>query len=381
VPGLSIVSPPFAAALIFLALGGWALWRRLRRTRRGRQVTAATGVGAVVLTIAAALTLANSYFSYLPQVRDVTNVVSEERNWPDYAVVAALPVAAAHRKWPNGVVVHLDVPDRGSGFGNSTALVWLPPQYFTHPAERFPVVYLFHGSPGVPGDWFRGGQAAQSAGMLADRGHPVIIVSPRMSHGWLDDPECVNGIHEKVESHLLDDVFPAVDGTLRTIADRTGRTLGGMSAGGYCALNLGLRHRDLVSSIIDMSGFTAPTHTGGMAVLFGPPAPAQVATVRANSPGSYAATLPPGPPMRIWMDAGNEDKEVLEEMTPVAAELKADGLQVDFRVRPGAHTFYVWAPALRQALPWTQGLPAGTETFDASVPGPAAVPVAHVTSR
>src|SRR5664280_2537066 len=79
---------------------------------------------------------------------------------------------------------------------------------------------------------------------------------PRDSHWWLDDSECVDGV-------------AAVDAQLRTVADRSHRAVGGMSAGGYCALNLGLRHRDTFAAIVDMSGLTVPTHAGGLTALFG----------------------------------------------------------------------------------------------------------------
>jgi enterochelin esterase-like enzyme len=376
--GLWIVSPQFAAAMIFIALGSWAIWRRLRRTRRGNQTTAALGVMSVVLTVAALLTLANSYFGYLPHVGDVANVVSEERDFPELTRVLATPSPVAARKWRDGVSARLTVPGHASGFGDSTALVWLPPQYFQDREARFPVVYLFHGSPGVPGDWFRGGEAPATARTLARAGHPAIVVAPRMSHGWLDDPECVDGVHEKVESHLLVDVIPDVDATLRTVADRSGRTFGGMSAGGYCALNLGLRNRSVVASIIDMSGFTKPTHDGGLASLFGPPGAAQKALIAANSPDVYAAGLPPGPPMRIWMDTGSGDGQVLDEMRPVAASLMGrPDFTVQFRVRLGEHTFYVWVPALQEAMPWALGLPAGVAKNNPSTPATLVTAVHH----
>ena len=149
-PSFSIVSPQFAAALIFLAIGCWAMWRRSHHSRRRWQLSAAAAAIGVFLSVGAVLTLANVYFRYLPTSRDVANVVGDERNWPNFVDVVHTESAAAVKKWPNGLVVHLTVPDRGSGFGASKALVWLPPQYFTDPTGRFPVVYLFHGSPGVP---------------------------------------------------------------------------------------------------------------------------------------------------------------------------------------------------------------------------------------
>jgi enterochelin esterase-like enzyme len=368
--GLWIVSPQFAAALIFVALGSWSIWRKLRRSSRGNQTTAAVGVLSVVLTAAAVLTLANCYFGYLPHVRDVTNVVSAERDFPELTSVLSTPLARADKRWPGGVSARLTIDDLGSGFGRSDALVWLPSQYFNEPSERFPVVYLFHGSPGVPGDWFRGGEAPQTASALAKTGHPVIVVAPRMSHAWLDDPECVDGVHEKVETHLLRDVLPTVDSTLRTVADRDGRTFGGMSAGGYCALNLGLRNRSVVSSIIDMSGLTRPTHTGGLSTLFGPADASQRADIEANSPASYVSSLPAGAHLRIWMDTGSGDTEVLGEMRPVAAALSGrPDVDLRFRVRQGEHTFYVWVPALQEALPWSQGLAPGVARNNPSVAG------------
>ena len=129
--------------------------------------------------------------------------------------------------------------DPAHGFGVTDNVAYLPPQYFTDPNARFPVVYLFHGSPGRPADWFHGGRAAQEGHAVAAAGHPAIVFAAQMSRSWTDDPECVDGVHELVESHLLAQVIPTVDSHLRTLADRD-RVFAGMSAGGYCALNLGL---------------------------------------------------------------------------------------------------------------------------------------------
>ena len=58
-------------------------------------------------------------------------------------------------------------------------------------------------------------------------------------------------------------VRAAVDKTYRAIADREDRAIGELSMGGYCGLNLGLRHRDTYSTITDLSGRRdRPTTTG-----------------------------------------------------------------------------------------------------------------------
>ena len=170
-----------------------------------------------------------------------------------------------------------------------------------------------------------------------------------MSHGWLDDSECVDSIQEPVETHLVRDVIPTVDSSLRTIASRRGRIFAGMSAGGYCALNLGLRHRDLTATILDLSGLTEPTHSGGLRVLFGGRDTIQA---RQNNPGLYARALSSTPPMRLWLDSGSSDHQVLSQLNRLAVELRADHLTVQQRTRPGGHTYSVWRPALADSLRW-----------------------------
>ena len=305
----------------------------------------ARGGIALLLSILFAADCVNSYYSYLPNVSDVVDAITQD---PPQRLDAVLSIPYA-RAPAGGRLASLTVPEDGSGLGQTQAWVWLPPQYFTQPARRFPVVYLFHGSPGDPKDWFHAGRAQHSGSELADAGRPVIEVAPQMSRNWLDDSECVNGVHEKVESHLLDDVIPTVDRSLRTIVDRTGRIFAGMSAGGYCALNLGLRNRNIVATILDLSGYTSPTHAGGLRALFGPDV---AIDARPNDPAAYADALTAGPPMWVWLDSGKGDHNVLTQMKQLTPILNQDHMHVVESVRPGGHTYSTWRPALAQSLRW-----------------------------
>lgn len=250
-----------------------------------------------------------------------------------------------------GAVVTLTISDVGVGFDARRALVYLPPQYFSNPDERFPVVYLLHGSPGMPVDWLRGGGAA-TAGLAAARdGHPQILVIPHLSRNWLDDSECVDGAHMLVETYVVHDLVPAIDHQLRTVADPAARALAGMSAGGYCALNLGLRNRAVFGSIIDMSGFTHPTQNGGMTALFGHRSDL-AAVVAANSPDLYAARLSASPSTRIYMICGTSDHSAITQMLRMRDTLQRRGIPVTWSSRPGGHTYGVWRPGLVAALSW-----------------------------
>jgi enterochelin esterase-like enzyme len=350
---LVIVSPQFIASLSLFALAGWlSLWlrhRRRRQKRLHRAATVALVTGSVVLSISVAASCTNAYFSYLPKVNDLLDVLVGTQPPEVRQALAEGPARQRTREVADGELARLSVPDNGSGFGGSTALVWLPPQYFLEPNTRFRVVYLFHGSPGVAKDWYRGGRAGQIGLQLSREGKPAILVAPRMSRDWLDDPECVDGVRQRIETHLLKDVIPAVDASLRSIATRDGRIFAGMSAGGFCALNLGLRNRSVASTILDLSGFTRPTHSGGLKALFGR---SGSEAARQNTPALYAAFLPRNPAMSVWMDSGSADRQVLSDIDAIAPALRSRGYTVVQHVRPGAHTYWVWRPALHEALEW-----------------------------
>ncbi|MGI8882137.1 MAG: alpha/beta hydrolase [Jatrophihabitans sp.] len=310
----------------------------------------------LVLTTATAADTVNVHFQYLPTAGDVMQAMNGDRQWPTLDRLDRMSAAEALTRYPHGVTTRMPLPaDAKDGFRRSAAIAYLPPQYFADAAARFPVVYLFHGSPGKPADWFHGGRAASVGLASANAGKPAIIVAPQMSLAWTDDPECVNGIRERAETHFADVVIPQVDQALRTEANRTGRVFAGMSAGGYCALNLGLRHRNLTGSIIDMSGFTVPTHHGGPSKLFGSDPSVVSQQSLLNSPAAYVPALNPSPSMRIWLDCGRSDPEVLSEMTAIKPALLARGFTVTMTTRPGAHTYQVWRQALAQALPWALG--------------------------
>ena len=240
--GLLVISANFLAGSVIVSLVAWgvALWRGRRRRWVG-----ATGFGvlAMVLSLVTAADFVNAHYAFLPRVADVLGL----RTWPSARLTeVSMPLARPEAAHPHGAVVSVPLPGVESGFGNQSALVYFPPQYFTEPTRRFPVVYLLHGSPGAPVDWFRAARASDAGFAVAREGHPVILVAPRASHNWTDDSECVDRPREHVATYLVKDVVREVDARFRTIATRGARAVAGNSAGGYCALNLGLRNRAAV---------------------------------------------------------------------------------------------------------------------------------------
>jgi enterochelin esterase-like enzyme len=355
VGSVSVISKGFLEVLFG---GSVLLWLAVWRVRRcGRIAVGLCSLAAMLLTLVAAADGVNAHYQYLPRVSDVIGA----RDWPTISkaqwvnvssrstIPSAAPVAVAANQ---GAVVTLNIGEQRVGFSATKALVYLPPQYFANPTQRFPVVYLLHGSPGMPVDWLRGGGAAHAGYLAARAGHPQILVMPHLSRDWLDDSECVDGAHMLVETYVVHDLVPSIDAQLRTEADRGHRAVAGMSAGGYCALNLGLRHRDLFGVIVDMSGYTHPSHSGGMPSLFGRQ-PDLRDLVAANSPDVYVDSLPAAPSTRVFLVCGTSDHVALKQLASLRDRLRGRGFDVTWTTRPGGHTYGVWRPGLVNALNWT----------------------------
>ncbi len=136
--------------------------------------------------------------------------------------------------------------------------VYLPPGF--DPSSRYPVVYLLHGLPGSPSEFLFGTRLASFAddGIAAGKLIPFIAVAPAAGPDQGYDGEWA-GPYEK---EVIDDVVPWVDSHLPTIATRAGRTIAGLSAGGYGAFDIALRNPGVFGTVMSWSGYFHPLLDG-----------------------------------------------------------------------------------------------------------------------
>ncbi|RYX81644.1 esterase family protein, partial [bacterium] len=128
-----------------------------------------------------------------------------------------------------------------------TTWVYLPPGYDKGTA-RYPVIYLLHGQPGGWTDCYLSGRVEEMANNLIASGQmkPAILVAfdadgPK---GPNDITNFCNRVTDgyRAEDFICDELVPYIDANYRTVANGGDRALWGYSAGGFGALNLGLRH-------------------------------------------------------------------------------------------------------------------------------------------
>jgi S-formylglutathione hydrolase FrmB len=132
------------------------------------------------------------------------------------------------------------------------AAVVLPASYAKNKKANYPVLYLLHGAWGHFSDWLNNTPDKQLLHRLADQ-YNLIIVNPEGEtfSFYLDSPVKADS---KFETYLTQEVIPAIDQAYRTVRDRKGRLITGLSMGGFGALYLSTRHPDLYAAAGSMSG-------------------------------------------------------------------------------------------------------------------------------
>src|SRR5437868_856157 len=158
-----------------------------------------------------------------------------------------------------GRAVRTEVASAALGGRRQPVDVYLPPGYGSHPRERYPVLYLLHGEPGRPGAFLM----TVRLGVVEDeltalhRARPLILVMPFGSTGSFVDKEWANGVgpHEGWESFVAHDLVRAVDARFRTIRSDRARGIGGLSEGGYGAINIAIHHPGEFGLVESWSGY------------------------------------------------------------------------------------------------------------------------------
>lgn len=227
--------------------------------------------------------------------------------------------------------------------------VYLPPGYAQHPSSRYPVFYLLHGVPGRPGAFLQTVRMGVVEDILLARHtiRPMILVMPFGSTGSFTDKEWANGIRpgEGWETFLSRDVVRAVDGRYRTIHSGRGRAIGGLSEGGYGALNIGLHHPGRFQVIESWSGYE---QADDVRSIFGRSAP----LLRWNSPAMTVdreARRLRAHDAFIWFYTATGDAS-REQNQAFARRLSVLGIDHRFQVHRGGHDWALWRAQAANAL-------------------------------
>ena len=332
-----------AAALVILGLtlaAGWTVLavrdRRAGRHRRHPVPRRAGLAGLVTLLVLAGAGLGvNAYVGYAPDLTTLMRTAPDLIRGSSAGSTGPTTALADTGRYPAELtsLVRSDPADRIPRAGN---WVYLPPGY-SDPANahrRYPVVYLVHGWPGTPWDWFGAGQAARTAATMQMEHliRPMILVSVDAGAGTPRDTECLDSTTggPRIQTFLSSALVADVDRAYRTIRSPAGRAVGGVSSGGYCALNLGLRHQQVFGAILAMMPYGDPGRNAVDLMLGG-----DTALGRANSPSDYVSTMLMRRIQSVFLATGRHDTETYRIVQLMASVLGERGDYVGVRINPG----------------------------------------------
>lgn len=130
---------------------------------------------------------------------------------------------------------------------NIPSIVITPDTY--NNKTKFPVVYLLHGHGGDYTSWTK---TSNEAIEMADK-HNLIVVCPdgNKASWYFDSPLDSTS---RYETYVAKELVHWIDNNYKTIANREGRAITGLSMGGHGALYLAFRHQDIFGACGSMSG-------------------------------------------------------------------------------------------------------------------------------
>lgn len=259
--------------------------------------------------------------------------------------------------------------------------VILPHDYETSRTTRYPVLYLLHGLFGHYTDWATKTNVADYAAQ-----YRIIVVMPEGNDGWYTDSASVPS--DKYESYILKELIPDVQKRYRTIETRYGRSIAGLSMGGYGALKFGLKSPDSFVFAASMSGaLGAATWTeddlkalkairDSVFNVFGP---LESQTRKANdiydmarrASAARVAALP-----YFYLDCGTEDL-LIGSNQQFAALLREKKIPHEYRELPGDHNWAFWdqqVPEVLRIAAQRMRVPPAIPATRSPRPGPGAKP-------
>ena len=223
--------------------------------------------------------------------------------------------------------------------GRLALVIYVPPGYANR-GTRYPVLYFLHGLPASPVAYRKVGVLARALDAIRAK---AVLVAPQGARDGDSDPEYLDwGPGRRWETAIAREVPRYVDRHFRTIANRRGRALVGLSAGGYGAVLLTIHHLHDFSVVESWSGYQHPTNPAGTA-------PLDLGSASANRRASvhtFVSALQQAfrrYPTFFAFYVGNRDARFRAENERLDDELREARVPHLFRLYPGAHEQAIWS--------------------------------------
>ena len=250
-----------------------------------------------------------------------------------YVFIAGAPqfdppvVASSQQMEAEGLTFQLETFKSQAMGTTRTYGVILPPGYSQNPTRRYPVVFLLHGGHDDARAYIdKYGMATILKDLYTSQKlPPTILVTPdgndQRGSSPLYDPQYYDGENGKVGTLIGSELVQEIKDHYRTLEQPQFWAMGGISSGGWGALNIGLRHLDQFKVFFSHSGYF--TDSSGSQ----------------NSPNQFIKALPTEQlkGIQIYLDAGKNDTDLLDSTQEFHQTLEALKVSNVFFAFPGGH--------------------------------------------
>lgn len=224
---------------------------------------------------------------------------------------------------------------------NVKTVVVRPASYNSTNDQHFPVLYLLHGAFGSYSNWIRKVPHIQQ---LADQ-YGMMIVCPDGGYtSWYFDSP-VDSTY-RFETFVATEVPQYIDQHYRTVNNRSGRAITGLSMGGHGSIFLAFRHAETFSACGSMSGalhITVISKGYDLDKRLGDTAMNKSYWI--NWSTLNAIEKYPKDSLSILIDCGTEDR-VLPMNRAVHEKMLKLKIPHEYTERPGEHNWAYWTNAI-----------------------------------
>ena len=234
--------------------------------------------------------------------------------------------------------------------------IYLPPDYETS-SRSYPVLYLLHGLGDDHTGWVQFGEVKKIADESIINGDatPMIIVMPDANTGEVG----YFNIPSKdwmYEDFFFNELMPHVESKYRIKSDKRFRAISGLSMGGGGTLTYALHRPDLFSAAAPLSSATGSTDVEESLKRirrygFEFTRAEMQSLLKANHPLELIKDIPLNKlnSVRWYIDCGDDDY-LFEDNSLLHIAFTKRGINHEYRVRDGAHTWTYWRESLPTVL-------------------------------
>jgi|WetSurMetagenome_2_1015567.scaffolds.fasta_scaffold66685_2 enterochelin esterase-like enzyme len=239
----------------------------------------------------------------------------------------------------------------------------LLPSDYDSTIDSYPVVYLLHGYGDDETAWYTGGNIKFYVNQYSGEIGPMIYVMPEAFNTYYVNK--YNGNYPIMDV-FVDELVPTIDSLFRTKADKLHRAVMGYSMGGYGAMILPVMNPETFSVGISLSmsfrtdeqyiAESQDAFNTQWAPIFGGSGTSGESRLTdyflQHSPFHFfsAATASQYADLKLFFDCGDDEVSLSKTNDSLHCLLRTAGINHQYRVRNGAHTWSYWYGALHEAL-------------------------------